>query len=300
MLRVSKTLKPIVRKGANLRMNKIIKILNHNAILVHDQVDNQTLLIMHTGIGFGRKINDFIVVGEMDQIYHIQDFSMSSKDQSILKKMNPLYLEISHDLLSLYQSEFGSLDEGKLIPLADHIGFAIERIKSDITISNPFSNEIRLLYPQEWAIARQAREIIFNKLAVLINDDEIGYITLHLHASQEISKDHGFIVAMIVNKSIRQIESQYNIIVDMNSLSYSRLMIHMKFMIARLNEDEILTLDMEDYTKASIPTAYEVAKNIVDSMSEALGKNVPEIEIGYLAMHMDRILADSKSYQSTE
>ena len=103
---------------------------------------------------------------------------------------------------------------------------------------------------------------------------------------------------MIVNQSMKEIEKEYSIQVDMNSLSYSRLMMHMKYMIARLNDNEPLTLDIETYTKESIPTAYRVAQSIVLRMETALHKEVPVIEIGYLAMHMDRILSDSKHYQS--
>lgn len=278
-------------------MKKITKILNHNAIIVHDKLDNQTLLIMHKGVGFNRKINEMITLGDVEMIYHVQTSANNSKHDALLNKLDPIYLEISNDILTLYQNRFSTLDEQKLLPLADHIAFAIQRMKHNIVINNPFSNEIRLLYPQEWEVAARSREIIFNKLGCLINDDEIGYITLHLHSTQEISKDDGFIVAMVVNQSIREIEKEYEIVVNTHSLSYSRLMMHMKYMIARLNEDEVLTLDMEDYTRSSIPTAYSLAAEIVDRMAQALSKEVPTIEVGYLAMHMDRILADSDVYQ---
>lgn len=279
-------------------MNKITKILNHNAILVHAQKTNEKLLIMHKGIGFGRNINEMIELDTYDAMYHLQS-GMNAKDDQLLNKLDSIYIEISHTILSAYLSKFDRLDESKLLPLADHIAFAVQRIQSNLSISNPFTNEIRLLYPEEWSIAATSRELIFNKLGCLINDDEISYITLHLNSTQELSKDHGFIVAMILKESIAEIETTYDIKVDGHSLSYSRLMMHMKYMIARLNEDEVLTLDMEDYTKQSIPTAYTVAQRIVDRITLALNKDVPSIETGYLAMHVDRILSESPTYQNS-
>lgn len=221
---------------------------------------------------------------------------MSSKGKTdvLLHNLDPIYIEISSDIMMKAKEKFEDIDENKLLPLADHIAFAINRMQNKMQITNPFSNEIRLLYPEEWKIAAKSREIIFNKLGHLINDDEIGFITLHLHSTQEMSNDDAFIMAIIVNESIREIEKEYDIEIDLNSLSYSRLMIHMKYLIARLHEDEVITLDMEDYTKESIPDSYALAVRIIKRIEDSLNREVPVIETGYLAMHIDRILSQSK------
>ena len=36
-------------------MGKIVRILNHNAVIVHDAQDNRVLLLLDKGIGFGKK-----------------------------------------------------------------------------------------------------------------------------------------------------------------------------------------------------------------------------------------------------
>lgn len=275
-------------------MKKIIKILNHNAVIVHEQETNSTLLVLSTGVGFGKRINEYIEIGGIETVYHIQPMSSKGKTDVLLQKLDPIYIEISSDILMKAKESFEDIDENKLLPLADHIAFAINRMKNKMQITNPFSNEIRLLYPEEWKIAAKSREIIFNKLGYLINDDEIGFITLHLHSTQEMSNDDAFIMAIIVNESIREIEKEYDIEIDFNSLSYSRLMIHMKYLIARLHENEVITLDMEDYTKESIPDSYALAVRIIKRIEDSLHREVPVIETGYLAMHIDRILSQSK------
>lgn len=275
-------------------MEKIVKILNHNAVIVHEQDTNSTLLILNTGVGFGKKINEFIEIDGIETVYHIQPMSSKGKTDVLLQNLDPIYIEISSDIMMKAKETFEDIDENKLLPLADHIAFAINRMQNKMKITNPFSNEIRLLYPEEWKIAAKSREIIFNKLGHLINDDEIGFITLHLHSTQEMSNDDAFIMAIIVNESIREIEKEYDIEIDLNSLSYSRLMIHMKYLIARLHEDEVITLDMEDYTKESIPDSYALAVRIIKRIEDSLNREVPVIETGYLAMHIDRILSQSK------
>lgn len=274
-------------------MKKIIKILNHNAIIVHDQESNDILLAMEKGIGFGRKISEVISFEQITTIYHIHT-STQVKGDHLLNAIDPIYIEIAHDILNHYKDFFKVVDESKLLPLADHIAFAIQRMKNHMSIHNPFSNEIRLLYPQEWEIAAKSREIIFNKLSILINDDEIGYITLHLNNAQDLSQDQGLMVAMILKETIEEIENEYRIEVNRSSLSYSRLMMHMKYLIARLKEAETINLDMEEFTKANIPKAYGVAQRIVNRVIDAMDTEVPNVEVGYLAMHIDRILADAK------
>lgn len=275
-------------------MEKIVKILNHNAVIVHEQDTNSTLLILNTGVGFGKKINEYIEIDGIETVYHIQPMSSKGKTDVLLHNLDPIYIEISSDIMMKAKEKFEDIDENKLLPLADHIAFAINRMQNKMQITNSFSNEIRLLYPEEWKIAAKSREIIFNKLGHLINDDEIGFITLHLHSTQEMSNDDAFIMAIIVNESIREIEKEYDIEIDLNSLSYSRLMIHMKYLIARLHEDEVITLDMEDYTKESIPDSYALAVRIIKRIEDSLNREVPVIETGYLAMHIDRILSQSK------
>ena len=277
-----------------LTLEKIVKILNHNAVIVHEQDTNSTLLILNTGVGFGKKINEYIEIDGIETVYHIQPMSSKGKTDVLLQNLDPIYIEISSDIMMKAKEKFEDIDENKLLPLADHIAFAINRMQNKMQITNPFSNEIRLLYPEEWKIAAKSREIIFNKLGHLINDDEIGFITLHLHSTQEMSNDDAFIMAIIVNESIREIEKEYDIEIDLNSLSYSRLMIHMKYLIARLHEDEVITLDMEDYTKESIPDSYALAVRIIKRIEDSLNREVPVIETGYLAMHIDRILSQSK------
>ena len=43
---------------------------------------------------------------------------------------------------------------------------------------NPFINDIRLLFPDEYEVALEGREVINKFISRMINDDEVGFITL--------------------------------------------------------------------------------------------------------------------------
>lgn len=271
-------------------MGKIIKILNHNAIIIHDSSNQRVLLLLGKGIGFGKHLNEMINDLPFDcQIYELRQKTSKGDTKDILRNIDPLYLEISSDIISLAEEEFGQIDRNILLPMADHIAFAVARIKNDKNIANPFANDIRLLYPVEYQIAKRGCQIIFDRTGYQIDDDEAGYITLHIHSALGEKVDEGMLVAVIVRESIAQVENECGIKIDDNSLSYNRLLTHMKYLMARIREKETLSLDMEEYTKSHFPYSYDVAEHIIQRIARTINKEIPKIETGYLAMHIERV-----------
>src|SRR5699024_5968001 len=223
------------------------------------------------------------------RVYELQKDTSKGPTRDVLSHLEPVYLEVSSEIITLAQKKFQNIDRNILLPLADHIAFAITRIKGNLNITNPFANDIRLLYPEEYAIALQGKAIIQERCGYAINEDEVGYITLHIHSALGEQVDEGMLAAVIVNESIQQIEQECGLSIDVNSLSYSRLLTHMKYLMARLRENETLTLDMEEYTKNAFPYSYQVAAHIIERLSRTLNREVPQIETGYLAMHIERV-----------
>lgn len=77
----------------------------------------------------------------------------------------------------------------------------------------------------------------------------------------------------------------------MISLSYNRLMNHIKYMVARAMTGEDLRINMNEY-RIQISEAYMTAKKVCDMLGKSIGKELDEMEIGYLAMHIERIYSE--------
>lgn len=269
-------------------MHRIQKVLNHNTLMVEDQ--QQSYLVIDKGIGFGKKSNEWIEIPTSSTIYLLQSQTERGSSQNIVERVEPIFLEISHEILRCAEKKFGKIDKNILLPLSDHIAFAIERIKENLSISNPFSNEIRLLNPEEYEIALQAKDIILKKTGYLMNEEELGYITLHIHSAISDDKiDESMQIALIVKESIEKVEEQFHIQIDAQSLSYSRLLTHLKYMIMRIKKEEKLTLDMDEFVLSKYPTAYHVAEDILKRISVILQMSIPRIEVGFLGLHIQRI-----------
>jgi len=91
------------------------------------------------------------------------------------------------------------------------------------------------------------------------------------------------------NERIEMIEKETGKKIDVISLSYNRLMNHIKYMVARAMTGEDLRINMNEYIESKFPEAYMTAKKVCDMLGKSIGKELDEMEIGYLAMHIERI-----------
>ncbi|MEE0830640.1 MAG: PRD domain-containing protein [Longicatena sp.] len=268
-------------------MYLIEKVLNHNSILVSKKKKNY--LVLEKGIGFQKKANQVIQLDEDITMYLLED-SNRGTSREIIERIEVKYLELANRILELAKHFLGNIDQNILLALADHIAFAIERMSHGLKISNPYASEIRLLNPDEYEVALQARNLIFEETGYEFDEEELGYITLHLHCAKTSEQvDTHMQVAIIVNESLKKIESRFQIKIDVNSLSYSRLMTHIRYMIARIKKNEALTIDMDEFVKNKFPEAYEVAQEIVIEIAKVLKYKIERVEVGYLALHIQRV-----------
>lgn len=273
-------------------MYKVIKVLNNNTILASN--GNEEAIIMYKGIGFSKKKDDCFEVPRNAKKYLMQKgYNDTRKSNNVIDYIEPVYLEIASEIMRLATLQFGEIDNKILLPLADHIYFAIKRMDENIMPSNPFLNDIRLLFPDEYEVALKGREVIEKYVSRVINDDEVGFITLHIHSAVSSNKvGESMEATRVIHEGIVKLQEDLNITIDVQSISYVRLMNHIKFLILRVNTNEKLQMDISEFTKNKFPFAYEQACNMCQALAKVLKKDLPESEVGYLALHLERILSN--------
>ena len=126
-----------------------------------------------------------------------------------------------------------------------------------------------------------------------ICDDEVGYIALHIHSAIEDEKiSQAIQTARIVRQCVSIIEEKTGQKIDTESLAYNRLTSHVKYMVVRTLKDELIKLDMNDYIKERFPNSFKISEDICNTAEKELKKSIHPVEIGYLAMHIERIFPD--------
>lgn len=274
-------------------MYRVEKVLNNNVVIAVSEEDMKEYLIMGKGVGFGKKTAQRFEAKTSVQVYSLVDKSKESKNRSLVKEMNPLYLEAADMLLNEAKKRLGDVDQSVMLPLADHIDFAVKRIKEQGEISNPLTEDIRVLFHVEYKVAELVRPFLKKETGVEISDSEVGYIALHVHSAITEDKVASSLqIARCVRECITRIEEEIGCKIPVTTLSYNRLMNHVRYMVLRTFQKEEIKISMNDYMQIRFAKAYGIADYICREMAKALKEELHENEIGYLAIHIQRCMEE--------
>lgn len=273
-------------------MYRIIKVLNNNGILVYHNETGRELILMGNGVGFGKKPTQQIEDMPGAKVYSLDT---RQKQQSVLKVVNgiqPGFIEAAGRIIEEAEKVFSEVNHEILLPMADHIALAAKRAKENRQIPNPFTPDIRVLFSKEYTVAMRGRDIIREMMGYEISDDEVGFLTLHIHAG--LSDEQVSVTldtTRIINEGIRMIEKGFSQKLQEDSLAYTRLMSHLYYMVARTRNGESTKVDFNDFIFTNYPETGRVAEMVCSYMGNELKKPVAKEEIGFLAIHIQRVIS---------
>lgn len=133
----------------------------------------------------------------MDEVYYITMHLMGTK--LIIKKNNKTkisdydkkIIELSKEIISEVNKKisFDILNDNELLSsIILHLKPAIYRYKNKMLIKNPLLASIKYNYPQAYEASFTASKVIENRLGIIFNEDELGYIAIHFGAAIERAK----------------------------------------------------------------------------------------------------------------
>lgn len=272
-------------------MYRVIKVLNNNGVLVYDMKREEEAILLGNGIGYGKRVNQRFERDENTKRYTIVDREEKKrKGRQVLSGMDMEFLELAGKIVELAKAELGELNPNILIPLADHIAVAVERMQNGILLKNPFQGDIRILYPEEYKIALKGRDIIQESTGCVLCEDEVGYIALHIRAGRMDEKLEESLQMITVMRMVAlMVEEALKIKLDPHSFMFERFMAHLRYLVARIRDGEAINLDMDEYAKTQFPKSYALAEKICARLGEELHRQVPREAIGHLGIHIERL-----------
>lgn len=272
-------------------MYRVIKVLNNNGVLVYDMKRKEEAILLGSGIGFGKRVNERFERAENTKRYTIVDREEKQRTgRQVISGMNPEFLELAGKIVELARQELEELNPNILIPLADHIAVAAERMQHGIFLKNPFHSDIRVLYPEEYAIAKKGCDMIAQAVGCVLCEDEVGYIALHIRAGRMDERlEESLKMAEVMKKTVAMAEEGMGLTLKPDSFVFERFMAHLRYLLVRIRDGEAISLDMDEYARKQFPEAYELAKSICRMLEEELQKTVPREAVGHLAIHLERL-----------
>ncbi|WP_445448652.1 PRD domain-containing protein [Enterococcus faecalis] len=272
---------------------KIKKVLNQNAVLVLDE--GQEKVAVGKGVGFNKTKNDVLSRQLVERMFVMEPEGLK-KLQVLLSQIEDKYFLASEEIIQHAETVLGEkLNEHINIGLSDHIAFAAENIQNNIIVRNKLLSEIEILYSEEFAIAQWAVEYLTQTLEIPFSYDEAGYIAIHIHSARSGRTDNSKSIreVTIVSEIIHLIEQELAIDIhdDKNSLSYSRLVNHLRLFIHRFQQNQYAVLDEEilEVVKKKYAKSYEISKKVQVLLMRNFHYQVPNEELGYLSIHIERL-----------
>ena len=276
---------------------KVKKIFNNNVVLAQKRNDtNKEFILLGNGIGFGTSKGEIINRQEVNIDKEFVPIKGEKKEayQKLLNEVDEQVIGVTEEIIAMVSSQLKEeLNEHIRIGLADHIAFALKRIEDGMDLTNPFLTETKTLYKEEYELAQEAIDMIEQRFDVAMPESEVGFITLHIHGAREnrgVSKTLKY--TSLIQKMVAKVEEKLGEKLSYETLNYARLVNHLRFALERVEKDEVNPNPMLDDIKEKFPQAYQISIKLAQMIEEELKVDVPKDEVGYLAMHVQRLRRD--------
>lgn len=164
-------------KMVGKKMYRVSKVLNNNGVIAINMEENQEYVLLGKGVGFGKKVSQRFEMPSGCTLYRLAQETERGSAKELAKSVAPEFLEIADEILREAEKTFGdTIDKGILFPLADHISFAVGRIRNHEQISNPLTDDIKVLFYSEFKVAEVLKKILKERMDIEIDEHEVGYV----------------------------------------------------------------------------------------------------------------------------
>ncbi len=252
---------------------------------------------MGRGIGFQMKPGMEIAEDKIEKVFTLaksDDDAIDNRYRELLEEIPLELLTATEQIVELAQNTLsGELHPSIRISLADHIHFAIERLRTGKVVKNGMLWEIKQLYPMEYGVGLKALALLKSASGVSFSEDEAGFIALHL-VNAQLNEDMNNTIS--VTNLIRDIVHmvKYNLALDLNEDSdeFRRLVTHLKFFVHRLIHQTTIS-DEDDSLFQSVRLKYPAAFSCVKKISRYVDKQFSHAmtseEMMFLTIHVERV-----------
>ncbi|MDN5569948.1 MAG: PRD domain-containing protein [Propionibacteriaceae bacterium] len=163
---------------------RVSRVLNNNAVMVTEAGD-RVAIVLGRSIGYGKRPGDAIDPGAVSERF-LPDQSTPIDRLAAFLSDTPLeVVRVAREIAELAHARLGvRLSQALVLPLADHLAFALDRARSATELDYPLRWEVGQLYPAELALGGEAIALVRRHLGVDLPDAEAVPVAMHLVNAQ--------------------------------------------------------------------------------------------------------------------
>lgn len=268
----------------------VAKALNNNVILARDDHGREMIMV---GRGLGFTKSQGVLEPADERIEKVFFFLGERRDRfmHLLSMMDDELVGACEELIGLASRRFNQELNSRLhIALAEHVAFALQRLELEMELPNPFIDEIRILYPDEFTVAADAVDLLSDRLGVQLPEAEQGFLALHFAAAR-----HGRTVST-VTRQVSLVQEVYAFIMGRLGSDFPgaaitglRLKAHLRGLIDQLESHRTIVNPLLEAIRSGFPAAFALGSEAGELLSQRLGVPVSADDVGFLAMHIIKV-----------
>ena len=272
------------------RLRGIRKLNNSAAICVDSR--GREVIVMGKGVGFGEFPRE-ILLSQIERSF----YNINEKDQNVMRDLPPEVVLFTAKMMDIIKNELPyEMNPNAVLVLADHISFAMERMKKNLRVKMPLAYDIRQMYPAEYKIAKYIVARIRKEFKVALPEEEISGIAMNLinaRAGEDTEKKGETEEFNDMLEEITEIvEKDFRIIVDRDSFDFSRYATHLQYLFQRIKAGKAInSANLQLYPELcrDFPELAECAEHVACHIRAKWSVDLSDEERLYLMLHINRI-----------
>ena len=156
---------------------------NNNVAEALDEY-GRSVVVTGRGVGFGVKSGEEIAPERIQLTYVLESQQRAGEIADALAAIPADVLAAARKIVIAAQDRFNMNPISMLLPLAEHLDFALRRVAAGDTFDAPLAFEIEQLYPEEHEFGCFAVKVIRADLGVALPSAEVTAFALHAVSAQ--------------------------------------------------------------------------------------------------------------------
>lgn len=274
----------------------IKQVLNNNVVIALDH-GNHEIIAVAKGIGFKNKSNDII---DETKYRDLKTYVLNHTGyEEIAHAYERIPQALFHLASTLLEEEKKQKESSVIISinavmlLADHINETLQRLQKGLYLRNALTNEIKIFYANEFAIAQRAKKYLLDNYQIVLDDDEIAFIATHLINLNSNNMNETITSIQIVDDLVNIVRRMMNIELKIHSYAYVRFITHLKYFALRiLNQEKINStydIKLEQFIKENYQLSYSCAQAMKRYIASKYHYEIANDEVIYLTLHLENL-----------
>lgn len=255
---------------------------------------------MGRGLGFQLQPNQPIDPAKVEKTFVLDKGGDGDHARQVLTNAPYAVIEAVTAAIDEAERSLGrSLGRRLTLAVIDHIQFVLERLDDGVRIPGASMPELRVLHPQEFAVAAAMARSVGESLNTVLPDEEAVFLTMHLlNATRDEPNGTAALLFRRVQHVVATVEHGLGVGLDPDSPDYARFILHVQFLLQRLVAKSMLRgadTSFFEYAKHSYPRSHAIANDVKAYVSAATGSELTDEELLYVIVHVERLASQISS-----